>query len=551
MQLEKEAREQRKLSSEQLFERYLSSDLPEFIPKQVQSTSDTVVIEGETDSSSSDKMSPISAEMMDIQPQLPSSMATWQPSAFSAPTSVSSYKESQQEERSVSPPERMPTEGMTREMYLSLLAQQQRNRSFGSAALDPLLSPLGNGSKGLFPGDHPSTLSDYPFSGALFDDPDAEYWLSRMAMRRHRSPPDILDDVPDMRSRSNSQDARSPSPHGCGDLSDSQLPILYHHGSRVIPRRRNNPIWDQTVGRSGHGLVRMSHNLRDDPYDAFSFPQERGNERRRFQGFARGRSPEWMSCIDRDFDPSLLTDLPATSSAYLWGDSADLDSLALQQEEMADVLRSRRSTSRRIRRDRDSNPDDYFSHSRLPSSGRLMSPHTDPPPLLNEYYLRSAALAGVRDSDVWSAAVEKQRREQSKYVSFPSTHQGRPRYPFYPGESAGLWDTPMSSEPTDEGWDTRLSSIWSRDPTELVPQVPTAVKDHGAIGEDKSEVVRREMSRDSSSSDLELLTAPLTVDSEKGSPQDPVPTTSTYDPFMSDIWGPSMARSWLPKEGGE
>jgi hypothetical protein len=157
------------------------------------------------------------------------------------------------------------------------------------------------------------------------------------------------------------------------------------------------------------------------------------------------------------------------------------------------------------------------------------------------------------DSEVWPAAIEKQRREQSKY-GFSNGHnqgQGRSRYGGY--EQTGLWDTPGPSEATDEVWDTRLSSIWSRDPTELAPQRPTSLRDQGVIGEDK-EMKRGELShnlsRDSSSSDLELPTAPLNVESEKGSPQDLLPPPATYDPFLSDIWGSSTTRSWMPKESG-
>lgn len=547
----------RKLSSEQLFERYLISDLPEFIPKQTQSTVDTARTEGETDSSSSDKQSPISVEMMDSQPQLPASTAAWNPGSIPVTKRQRSLSDSHQEEREVSPPGPLIPEGVTREIYLSLLAQQRKQKFGSGAELEGLTSPtLGNSSNRSLPGDNPASLSDFPLSNPLFDDPESDYWLARMALRRQGTPPDFLDDPPVL-SRSNSHDARSPSPHSRGDLlSESQGPVLYHHGSRVIPRRRNNPIWDQAVGRSGHGLVRMSHNLRDDiPYDNLSFPQERGGERRRRQAFTRSRSPDWISYLNHEFDPSLLTDLPPASSAScLWGDPSDLDSFSMQQEEMMDALLRRRSSSRRMRQDIDQ--EDYFPRSRLPSSGRRTSPHADPPPLLGEYYQRSAALAfserGVRDSEVWSAAIEKQRREQSKFGPFPTGRQGRPRYPSYPSDSFGLWDTPLSSEPTDEGWDTRLSSIWSRDPTELAPQRPSALKDHGAIGEDKGETKTRPMSRDSSSSDLEIPIAPLTVESEKGSPQDlPPPTSPTYDPFLSDIWGPSVARSWMPKEGDE
>ena len=520
-------------------------------------TADASKTDGETDSSSSDKQSPVSVEMMEDQAQLPA----FNPGSFMSGRSATSFKDTRQEEREVSPLDPRLSKEMTPEIYLALLAQEQRKRKFSSGEdIDGLISPTirSSSSKNAF-GDNAPNFADFPFSGSLFDDADSEYWLQlQMALRRQGSPPDILDDPPVLR-RSNSHDARSPSPQSRGDFTDSQDRVLYHHGSRVIPRRRNNPIWDQAVGRSGHGLVRMSHSLRDDMlYDGLSFPQERcaERERPRHQGFTRSRSPDWMSYLGQDFDPSLLTDLPPTSSAsYLWGDSSDLDSLSIQQEEMIDVLRRRRSGSRRVRPDPDQ--EDYFQQSRLPSSsGHLTSPHAEPPPLLSEYYQRSLAFSeqGVPDSEVWSAAIEKQRREQSKY-GFSNGHgqgqgQGRPRYPGY--EPTGLWDTPLPSEPTDEVWDTRLSSIWSRDPTELAPQRPVSLRDRGVIGEDK-EMKRGELSRDSSSSssDLEFPTAPLNVESEKVSPQDSLPPPAAYDPFLSDIWGSSMARSWMPKESGQ
>eukprot|EP00118_Oscarella_pearsei_P015669 m.142894 g.142894 ORF g.142894 m.142894 type:complete len:1873 (+) comp38370_c0_seq35:509-6127(+) len=369
----------------------------------------------------------------------------------------------------------------------------------------------GGGGGGATFGDRlesPSPTFD-PLSGFPFDPVDRNALLSRMYLRRQASAQDPFLDVDDdlLPPLRDNAHRRSPSP-----LEDADDLPLFHHGSRVFPRRMRNTIWAQRVGRSGRGLVSRPLPGDEDHFDAFPF--DSGRRYRSRTGFDWPPGPDddqW------DFDGG-------------WNDRFPLD-------DRFDF--PRRSFGRRVR-----DPDDVFSSGRRRSS---------PPPMLSEYYQR-AMMAGFGsgsgqgrhvDREAWNAALQRQRQRRDRDASRPVGFGGLRRGETFPGAgqtfsgpqdtdtSLPFWDASMlHADSAQENWE----SIWNAPLLTEQTDGGNSAAPIGAVGD--------EMPSPSAASDEKKKT-PVSP-SDEATPSDETggalpPATSTYDPFgNTTIWGPSL-----------
>ena len=409
------------------FQRFLANQKPEFKPRSTRVGSDTKEPSDKGDVSSSENGSVSSPTELDVfQPLFPTPAHSAGPGAASSPPQPPkrATDDSHPLNRRLGPLDDLPGlpspddpelasidplslafPGDSPAMF-SFLAQQSRRQSRGGSS-----GGGGGGGGGNRYNDQVQSPSSPDFDlmggGDLPYDPllDNRAVLSRMNyLRRQTSGPDPfldIDPVPPVPSSSRPS-LRSPSPpldDDDGGGGDGEVP-LFHHGSRVFPRRMRNTIWAQRVGRSGRGLVSRPL-VDDDPFDGLP-PLDVG---RRFPYRSHSGPYDWLE-----------SDFAGTGGGAGGGgdDHWDLDG-GFQPDSDRDryeLLRRQRQQQQLLqatRRARERDPDDVLFGRRRGSS---------PPPLLNEYYQRSVMArmdsgGGSRgDRSAWTAALQKHRREQ-------------------------------------------------------------------------------------------------------------------------------------------